>query len=230
MGQKNSHTESTSPRGIEFARGSSNLEAPTFDPVRMEAETRRMAIKKGSKVIEKAKSNDKSISDQDFDRVYTKQHVEMIPDSKNVYWADYASTNGWIYCNNTIDLQKKTVTLAENNTKGSGIPNSEVIYRQCHKVAQKMGLNKFEITKMIGKNVNNEETIQSMSPFLTKDKTKFKRGDDGFIAAIGTPACKGKYFLTEQHPDLFGNRKLSSITFEKNGSGRITQITYELKK
>lgn len=151
----------------------------------------------------------------------------MIQDSKSVYWVDYASDNGRFYCNTTIDLQKETIIHAESYTKGPSILNSEVIYRQCQQVANEMRLNKFKITKIIDKNVQNEETIQSMSPFLTKDKTKFKRGEEEFLAAIGTPACNGKYFLTKQHPEIFGNRELSSITFNKDKNNNIIRINYK---
>jgi hypothetical protein len=127
---------------------------------------------------------------------------------------------------NEIDLNKGNITGLYNFKRDTkNWPFSEVVYTQLQLALKKAGKDpsQFDLKSWYGTHIVNEGTKSVAERFLPAGETErtFKAGSEEFDALARTPTAKSKFHLLAQHPEAFGDKKVTSITvkriFERDG-------------
>ncbi len=137
-----------------------------------------------------------------------------------------------------------------NNGKIIGIDNyqyanckakfhfSEIVFNQLC-LAMKylsMRMSEFDLKCWYGNTISNEETIKTAKLFFPEERDvdgsvkegekTFLAGTDAFMALAGTPTAQSKFYLLAQHPKVFKDKKVTSITVIRQVYS-ILDINYE---
>jgi hypothetical protein len=200
-------------------------------------------LEEGRRVMEKAETEDISkYTDTAFDHFYITEANKINGSNGRYEVVTYSKFYPGERYTNEIDLNKQEIVMKRNDKDNKKIfPNSEIVYRQYLAVLKKEGKNLSDtpVLSIRGENTVNPQTMDTVGPLFPKseaamvsstEKKTFSKGMPEFLKLIGTPACKGKWFLSKQRPQLFGGRELHSITVEKSPSrNAIDSFTYHFK-
>lgn len=115
---------------------------------------------------------------------------------------------------------------------------SEIVFNQLC-LAMKylnMEMSEFNLKCWCSNTIANEETKKTAKLFFPEERDKegkikegqkiFKAGSDGFIALAGTPTGQSKFYLLAQHPEIFKDKKVTSITVIRYPDSTI-DVNYE---
>ena len=115
---------------------------------------------------------------------------------------------------------------------------SEIIFNQLCLTMEylDMEMSKFNLKCWYSNTISNEKTKKTAELFFPEERDKdgkikegqkiFKAGSDGFIALAGTPTGQSKFYLLAQHPEIFKDKKVTSITVIRHSDSTI-DINYE---
>jgi hypothetical protein len=99
-----------------------------------------------------------------------------------------------------------------------------------------MRMSEFDLKCWYGNTISNEETIKTAKLFFPEERDvdgsvkegekTFLEGTDAFMALAGTPTAQSKFYLLAQHPKVFKDKKVTSITVIRQVYS-ILDINYE---
>jgi len=105
--------------------------------------------------------------------------------------------------------------------------HSIIIWNQIRFKVEKRGLemSQFKLSSPLSEyEVINQETVRTLNLFMKPGESKkFKKGEHGYFAALGTPLGKGKLFLLGEY---FPHLEISEIRVNEVNSQRIAFIEY----